>query len=96
MNIEKLLKQRERDSEDQIITNESIVKTDDFTGLIEESRISNMKTTTLFLIKYEFENMAPIRIIEEVQKHILIGEEYRYQESDPYIMISYGQTRECN
>lgn len=96
MNIEKLLKHRERASEDQIIFNESIIKTDEFTGLIEQSRISNIQTTALFLLKFQFENMDPSEIVEKVKNHISIGEDYHVIEANPYITIYYDQTKKCS
>ena len=94
MNIERILKHRERAAEDQIIFNESLLKTDNFTGLIEKSVTSNLQSTALFLLKDQFENMELETIIEKLKQHIHIGDNYHLVESNPFITIYYDiQTR---
>ncbi len=97
MEIERLLKHRGKE-DDSIIFDESIVRTDSFTGLIEQAITSNLQTKTLFLPKVQFVDMDTNTIIEEVKKHVPIGEDYHYTESSPYIRIIYdAQARKnCN
>lgn len=98
MEFEKQLKKRERESEDQIIVKESIIKTDKFTGLIEKSIISNIKSKALFLIRHQFENVNLNEIIENVKEHISIGTDYHLVESEQFITIYYDQKtrKSCN
>jgi hypothetical protein len=89
MDFENMLKNRERETEDQIIYKEYIINTNEFTGLIEKSIISNIKSTTLFLLKLQFENIGINDVIKKVKQHIPIGDDYRLTESNQYITIHY-------
>lgn len=97
MEIEKLLKHRGKE-DDSIIVNEVIVRTDSFTGLIEQAITANLQTKTLFLPKVQFVDMDTNTIIEQVKKHVPIGEDYHYTESNPYIRILYEAKarKSCN
>jgi hypothetical protein len=97
MELEKMLRRREKE-DDTIIVDEFILTTEDFVGLIEKAVTSNIKTTTLFLVKYQFEDMDSNTIIEQVKKALPIGDDYYYSESNPYIIIRYEKEprQNCN
>ena len=95
MSIEKQLQNREKTADDQIICNESFVKTDDFTGLIENLIISNRQATALSLLKFQFAGMDLNKIVEKVKEHVQIGDDYHIVNSNPFITIYYDhQTRQ--
>ena len=97
MNIETILKQREKQTDDQINISTSLFTTDRFTGLIEKSVTSNKEITSLFVVKYEFENLTTNEIVENIKQHVLIGENYIVREVDPYLAIHYDQKeKNCN
>lgn len=93
MNVKQFFKQRGKDSDDQIIFKESFIETKNFTGLIEESVTANMRDTALFLLKFQFEGWVLADIVEEVKKHVELGDTYHLIESYPYIKIYYGQKK---
>jgi hypothetical protein len=89
MEIETILKQRGRDSEDQIIFSESILKTKEFTALIEKSYVANISYSAIFLVRYQFGNMRLTDIIDIVKKYEPVGTNFHIETSNPFIAIYY-------
>ena len=91
MDLERMLQHRDKVSEDQIIFDVALIKTYDFTGLIEKSIITNRQTSALFLLKFQFEGMELNEIVEKVKGYVQIGEEYHFEDSNPFIKIYYDR-----
>lgn len=90
LSIEKirLLKNRDKEKE-SVITEETIVHTNEFTCLLETNRSYNIECKSVFLFPKEFETLSKDEICNKIDNLFHIGKKYSYSFIDPFIVITF-------